>query len=68
MPNGCALWRGALTPDGYATVTMRIGGKLTRRGVHRLAYANAHDMLLADVPRLRNTCGYKHCKDHWVPA
>jgi hypothetical protein len=60
---GCMLWQRAINSEGYA---VRRLNRLTQF-VHRLTYAREHSIDYDRVPRLENTCGWRHCinPQHW---
>lgn len=38
----CLIWKGAHTREGYGHRSVKVGGKWTTRGVHRIACEEAH--------------------------
>jgi hypothetical protein len=45
-PNGCIIWTGTLTKDGYGRLAVCGDGKSVHIGAHRAAYALHHNLPL----------------------
>ena len=57
--NGCWLWLGKTTPNGYATASLGYDRKRTRL-VHRRLYEETYHMLGKETV-LHHRCGVRHC-------
>lgn len=62
LDNGCLLWRGAKTHDGYGIVQIGSREDNSRRAVrlHRLIYFLAHGEIAPGL-EISHTCGHRNC-------
>lgn len=59
-PDGCWPWRGAVKPNGYGTVHVKVRGVYTMRAPARVMFSIEH----GEVPRTTSVvqkCGTKNC-------
>jgi hypothetical protein len=55
-PNGCILWTGSISPNGYA----RINHKGTNQGAHRVIMEEATGAIPKGM-QVDHRCGVRHC-------